>query len=292
MKAKGAKKNQKKSVLKTEADNNRLAANTKSQTEMNPMNSSTKRNPTNNQILAVIASCLLSLGVMADPVIPTPGVIPPNSSAYGKTYGEWAAAWEQWFFSMPVTASPEFDTADCSTGQRGHVWFLPGIFLTGGELTRNCTIPTGKALFFPVVNVWADNTGCSDSLCPPTTYNVTQLSAVAAALMDQSSQLSCVIDGSPVRGLANQPPYRVTASFSYTLPDDPNNVINWAMLNFCSATPPGCMASGGTISPAVTDGVYVMVAPLPPGDHTIEVSGWLSGAPFLHITYHLTVKQP
>src|SRR5262249_11776095 len=48
-----------------------------------------------------------------------PGVFTPNSSPYGKTYGEWSAAFWQWEFSLPVDHHPLFDTAPASTGQSG-----------------------------------------------------------------------------------------------------------------------------------------------------------------------------
>jgi hypothetical protein len=57
-----------------------------------------------------------------------PGVIPPHAKPYGMTYGEWSAKWYQWQYSLPVDQHPLFDTADCSEGQTGKVWFLGGTF--------------------------------------------------------------------------------------------------------------------------------------------------------------------
>src|SRR5690242_17543598 len=94
----------------------------------------------------------------------TPGaaqVISPGSVVGGRTYSEWAAAWEQWALSIPATAHPLFDSppgnpADCSTGQMtpdgktGPVFFLGGKFCrsnanscTPGTATRRCTVPAG-----------------------------------------------------------------------------------------------------------------------------------------------------
>lgn len=232
-------------------------------------------------IQALASSVALCDGVNANPT-----VLPSNAHPYGKTYSQWSAAWWQWVFSLPVTASPQFDTADCSAGQSGEVWFLAGSF-NGGIYNRNCTIPAGKALFFPVANAWADNTGCPGSACPPTSNGPAQLLAIAQSLQDTASQLNCTIDGQPVQNLANQAPYRVTAVFSYTLPNDPNNVVNWLLLNFCGAASPGCYATGGTVSPAASDGVWLMLTPLAPGSHTIHIS--FAGSLSLDITYHLTV---
>src|SRR5713101_9232359 len=69
---------------------------------------------------------------------PNPGVLPPQSHAFGMTYGEWSAAWWQWAFSLPVDHHPLFDTADCSAGQSGKVWFLGASFApsvtSGGDV--------------------------------------------------------------------------------------------------------------------------------------------------------------
>jgi len=225
--------------------------------------------------------CILSLSAFGQ------SVMSPNGKPLGRSYAQWSAAWWQWVFSLPVTASPQFDTADCSAGQRGQVWFLAGTFF-GGTIARNCTVPANTALFFPVANAWADNTGCAGSGCPPTSNSASQLAAIAKSIQDQASGLTCSIDGKPVSGLANQAPYRVTTTFSYTLPNDPNNVINYFVLNFCGAVLPGCYASGGSVSPAATDGVWLMVAPLDAGKHTIHFS---AASPGLDITYHLTVLE-
>ena len=83
----------------------------------------------------------------------TPSVIPPDARPHGQSYGDWSAAWWQWAFSLPTDGHPLLDTADCSEGQSGRVWFLGGTF-TGSETTaRDCTVPTGTSLFFPIVNV-------------------------------------------------------------------------------------------------------------------------------------------
>src|SRR5438046_3826702 len=90
----------------------------------------------------------------ADPII-----IPRDSVTYGRTYGDWAAAWWQWALSIPASHHPLFDTADCGVGQSGPVFFLGGKACSTldthcdfGHADRICTVPSGKALFFPVIN--------------------------------------------------------------------------------------------------------------------------------------------
>jgi hypothetical protein len=53
-------------------------------------------------------------------------VIDRDSIAYGRTYSEWSAAWEQWVYSIPASRHPLFDNGDCGTEQSGPVWFLGG----------------------------------------------------------------------------------------------------------------------------------------------------------------------
>jgi hypothetical protein len=83
---------------------------------------------------------------------PNPGVIPPQAHPFGLSYGEWGARWWSWAFSFPLAQLPllQAGEVDCSLGQSGSVWFLAGT--VGGAATRSCTIPTGTALFFPIIN--------------------------------------------------------------------------------------------------------------------------------------------
>jgi hypothetical protein len=52
-----------------------------------------------------------------------PGVIPPQASSHGQSYGEWAAAWWQWVLSVPADHNPALDLtgADAAQGQSGPV---------------------------------------------------------------------------------------------------------------------------------------------------------------------------
>lgn len=109
------------------------------------------------------AAIVVLLGVMVAPTAwgqnPGPKVIAPDSVAYGRTYGEWSAAWEQWADSIPVANHPLFDNGDCSVGQSGNVWFLGGKFCANNatncgynNVVRSCSLPAGKALYFPIFN--------------------------------------------------------------------------------------------------------------------------------------------
>jgi hypothetical protein len=203
-------------------------------------------------------------------------VLPPQSMPYGLSYGDWSVRWWQWAYGLPVAGHPLFDEsgADCAAGQSGPVWFLGGVFNVSGTATRDeCTVPAGKALFFPIINVEWDN------ICPPVDPPLTEaeLAATAASWMDLATDLVCELDGRPVQNLSA---YRFTAGpFSVHMPT--GNI--WDFF--------GCDAPAGTYAPLLPDGIFVMLAPLSAGPHTLHFKGTI-GAPVnftLEITYHLTV---
>src|SRR5215470_13313076 len=76
-----------------------------------------------------------------------PRILPPNSQAFGKTYGEWSVEWWRFVLSQPPATNPLFDTtgADCAIGQSGSVFFLVGAAGSGTPTRDDCMVPAGKA---------------------------------------------------------------------------------------------------------------------------------------------------
>jgi len=71
---------------------------------------------------------------------------------YNIEFSEWTTIWWRWLHSIPKAKSPASDhTGDlCDTSQNNpHAWFLAGTF--GDSAVRNCTIPRGKAVLFPII---------------------------------------------------------------------------------------------------------------------------------------------
>ena len=185
------------------------------------------------------------------------GVLPPVSSAYGHTYAEWSERWWLWYIPQTVTSNA---ITDCALGQSGEVWFLEAFGST-------CTVPAGKALFFPVVDA-----ECSSlESAPFFGGSPADRSACAKALIDDTSNLAAEIDGISVQNLMA---YRFqTPDFNFTAPADNLNGI-----------PPGSGQS-------TADGYYLMLAPLPVGLHTIHFKGTFNAFGFtIDATYHLLVK--
>jgi hypothetical protein len=139
-----------------------------------------------------------------------PGILPVNSHAFGASYSQWSARWWQYAYSVPAAQNPFLDTtgANFAVGQTGKVWFLSGtavITSPGGPLvgpravvTRDVTMPAGKALFFPILNTEFDNLNPGN---PDTTYTADQLRTFAKMTMDAAENLELQIDGKEVLNL-------------------------------------------------------------------------------------------
>lgn len=228
-----------------------------------------------------VAALLLSVGLtVALASSASAGVLPPNSSASGKSYAEWSAEHWKWTFSMPADAHPLTDTADVSAGQSGPVWFLGGTFAPTEDLNgnligiadREVSIPTGKALFFPILDAEQSlaEGGADEADCR----------ATANFFGDHAVGLFCTVDGTSVEGLDA---YRTDSPFFSFGPMPDNNLLG---------------QPEGTVSSAVSDGYFVMLSPLSAGEHIIHFGGAFvftleeDGFDFsftLDITYHITV---
>jgi hypothetical protein len=222
-----------------------------------------------------------------------PGVAPIQSHAFGQTYGEWAASFNQWSFSLPVDEHPLFDTADISTGQTGRVWFLGGTFTAFpdeddpntviGIADRTGTVPAGTALFFPIVAV---NTSELEGNGSTEAELRDAANSLADAIVPES--LTATVDGRPVEGLIS---YRAESPLFEIGPLPDNNILQAGGLD----------APEGATSPAVADGVFLLLRPLPVGEHTIHFTGTAEFTEEEHgfdltfkldITYTITVAPP
>ena len=208
-------------------------------------------------------------------------VIPPASMPYGKSYGDWGAAWWQYVFSVPWSINPLNDQtgANFASGQSGDVWFLAGTVCAGqacnlASATRTCTLPPGKALFIPILN-----TECSTFEGNGTTE--AELLACATSAVDVATALECDVDGVQIQNLQA---YRAHSGLFTWGPLPADNV-------FTGLGVPPDQAPAGTTSPAVQDGYYIMLAPLEAGSHTIHFHGAYDGFFALDVTYNLNVRR-
>jgi hypothetical protein len=205
-------------------------------------------------------------------------VAPIDSTPEGQTYGRWAAQWQEWAVGAPEAENPVLDTTGQYCGQRqvDRVWFLAGTF-GPGTVVRSCDIPTGKALFFPLI----DNAFFAFLSDPPDERTEKFVRSKAECTLP--AQISASIDGSKV---AHPQRFFTGASgsespiFNVQLP--PGNILE------ADET----MIPELLLSPSAEQGYYLFLYPLSPGKHTIRwvASGCIEDL-FQDITYNLTVAK-
>lgn len=200
-----------------------------------------------------------------------PNVVDADEAPFGTSLGGWAAAWWQWALSFPAEHSPLFDDtcANADLGQSGPVYFLAGAFSTY-PVSRNITVPAGKALFFPVVNSEYDNFTCFD---PNTELTVLEMRELIGGGLDGALNLSCKVNGHSVGNIKRN--FRVTTPSMSLIPTADG---------LCTDEP------AGVPIPAVADGYYVMLKNLHSGNYTIRFGGDVPDfGVHQDITYHVHV---
>jgi hypothetical protein len=254
----------------------------------------------NLSIFTVIVALLVLMPFAASEA--NTGVIPPHHDYLGKSYGEWSAAWWQWAYSLPGQNHPltDFTGMDCDAGQSGGVWFLAGTWVDacdcecqrnpkktyecdpGNQVIRGCTVPAGKALYFPILNV-----ECNTAQEGSAFYreDVGELEDCAASFVDGEGNnpfnaipkdLEVEINGVL---LENPYAYRTQSSvFEFHLPE--GNILGVDAGVYFSAS----------------DGYFIMLAPLPKGQHTIRFAGKFVNSETgdliygLHVIYYIRIK--
>jgi len=185
-----------------------------------------------------------------------------------------AAAWTQWAFSKPVDedspligGDPNYSEARCDgtpvSPTQGKTWFLAGTF-DNTVVERTCTMPVATQLFFPVVN-WI----AFPFLPGETAEGERQkaIDAIDAVLKDPDLSMQVTVDGEEVKFTVDgteiksnrivraiSPPF-----FTVTLPEE--NAFD----PFVTEGVPGDEYEGWS-----TDGLWVTLPPLPPGEHTVH----------------------
>jgi hypothetical protein len=195
------------------------------------------------------------------------------------TYGEWSAGWWKWLMMIPADQNSPFNwpsTGACGTGQLGSVWYLIGISPNPGTVTITCTIPPGKALFFPLINVECSNL----ELDPFFGATPAARQSCAAADLQGAGNLFAEVDGVALQNLTS---YRAKSpDFDFVVPSP----------NILSVPGHDVPAGAGKAS---ADGYYLMLAPLSNGKHTIHFGGSILTGPLsgfsIDTTYNLTISN-
>lgn len=216
----------------------------------------------------VLGCALVSPCVLADDVT----VVEMNERVDGKTLDEYASIWWQWASSMPDAESPVMDRTGekCHANQDGPVWFLAGGY-GSSRIQRECTVPSGRYVFFPVINMVA----------------YTRPGTVGATC--EAKQKDAALNNDELR--------------SFIVMVDDLKLVNPAMHRYTSPT---CFDLNALVPekykapsfyPSAADGYWVMLKPLPPGKHRIEFraeygnAGTRFGRMVQNIEYTLNVVE-
>jgi hypothetical protein len=210
------------------------------------------------------------------------GVVPSSQRCDNRTYAQLSASFWQYALAQPASTSPILGSAgtNCQLGQSGSVFFLAGRF-DDASAVRTCTVPSGKALYFPLISIIDVSTPpgfCTRipdlgaiAVCAP--ESPAKLLADVKPIEDSAVGLNASLDGQPLSPSG----FRVqSGAFSVFLPAD--NVF-------------GILPKQAYM--AVADGYYLLLAPLPAGTHTLVFGGATPANQFAqNISYTLTVGGP
>ncbi|MGZ5574088.1 MAG: hypothetical protein ACXWEO_03595 [Methylobacter sp.] len=219
-------------------------------------------------LFGVIVQLTLTSAANAAP-LPSPPVVQVQTG--GSSYSELSARWWQWALSIPANINPILDTSgvNCAQGQYDDVWFLAGDF--GGAVKRNCTIPLGKPIFFPVINSVAYKPLGSETL-----LSLRKLLNDSMALV---TKLEVTIDGGKTMALSDLANFRVRSpSFTVIVPS--NGLL-----------PQGQTKVPGNTDSLVSDGYWLLLSPLSGGAHTIIMHAENSNGYVADVEYDLTVER-
>jgi hypothetical protein len=188
---------------------------------------------------------------------PNPGILPLQSKPFGLSYEDWFERWWNWIFSLPAEESPP----NFNANQGGKVFFLPHTFF-GNTLETSCTVPAGRAIFA--------SAGGTIWVAPFDGQTEAELRQGVLDSLPVFTNLRIIVDGREVQNIDQY--VIVTDGFDFFLPE-------------------GFGVPAGTYR-AVAGGWNAILAPLPPGAHTIVVHDETIFGDVAEAIIHLTVVTP
>lgn len=205
-------------------------------------------------------------------------IVEPGRTLFGKSYNRLAGSWGNWLQKEPPGTNPAFDPDGrfCDLNQKGRIWYLAGTF--GGVADRFCEVPAGKGILFPII---ANVSFAPDFLNePPCEVLAGEVDQVRCDVTDDTPfapnvGLEATLDGEPVADL-----------FGYRVQSPPGGfTFRLGPLFAAFGLPPGDRF------PAVVDGYWILLKPLPRGLHSVSFSADfdLDGIPDSGANYDLLV---
>lgn len=201
-------------------------------------------------------------------------VLPPDQPVAGLSLEQLTIQAWSWANTLPVDVSPLVDETGewCGYGQPGPVFFLPGSILSESP-TRTCLVPAGMPILLPLIGA-----NCS-TVEPPPFFGADEagLSACLTDLFAGTTITQTVtVDGVEISNEVIERYLHRTPMFSVALPE--NNIFD---------LPAG-------VAGIMVEGYDLLLAPLPPGEHTIVASTTIPEFD-MHdaaITFHVVVAEP
>jgi hypothetical protein len=204
----------------------------------------------------------------------------------GRTIPEWTAEWWKWVMAFPTNQNPGFDPTGtlAHNGQTGSVFYLVGVFVESDTATRSITLQEGTYLFAPILNLLNNASGEN-----PWGTITEQLVDSGAEFVALTTTLHASIDGVPLTNLCyttGQPitnlfaHREVSPEFSLWMPPTNNP---YQAFGFDLA---------GVLDPCYSDGYWVMLTPLPVGQHVVNFRGGIGPPSYFTVeyTYQITVR--
>lgn len=212
------------------------------------------------------------------------GVVSPNL-IYGdyknKTQYEWSAEWWTTFLEAPSVGNPlVFNDSDSASLEDINNPSSPVFFLTGSldpsiqPINRTVTIPENKAVFFPLYNAFNAEPAESGILPSVLCSNISPVTG---------NMLSATLDGVHIPIDGDFTPWR---QYCGDQPDSGNFVVNELPGSLLQS-----LAGDEQTLPYnfVSDGYWLLLTPLTPGEHTITFGASDSqGTTLQNNTYHIT----
>jgi hypothetical protein len=196
-----------------------------------------------------------------------------GGTSNSKDYSTLAAKWWVWVLTQPASTNPVLDTtgAQCANQQSGSIWFLAGLFGTGGSVTRSCTIPAHTAVFFPLANAFdCEIAGSANA-------TVDYVRSQTAFVKNGASNLYVNLDGQAV----SPSPVEFEHSDLFTVTLAPDSLFG--------------PDNAGYYDPCADSGYYALLNSLSPGSHVLQFSGTLTFSDGTSqtetATYNLTVAR-
>jgi uncharacterized protein YecT (DUF1311 family) len=189
-------------------------------------------------------------------------MVAPYRNIEGLTLGQWAQRYWGWLLSKSAGGNPVLDITGerCADEQSGPVWFLAGGD-ANSHIRRRCKIPRGKYLFLPA---FAQMLIAQKELGK--TCAELEKAQIGRAGFGAQRGVFVKIDGERFDNLLDYRPYSVKCG--------PIMGINEQTI----------------AEQAMFYGTFVLLQPLPPGDHVIEFGGTLPELQsFRSVAYELHV---